>query len=65
MASVTIQVLDNAPNIVKGEVELLDGEGKLLQSTSELHLCRCGMSKNAPHCDGSHAGKFNSQVRAK
>ncbi|WP_055666071.1 CDGSH iron-sulfur domain-containing protein [Desnuesiella massiliensis] len=65
MANAKIQVLDNAPLIVKGEVELLDGEGKVIETASELHLCRCGLSKNKPYCDGSHQGKFESKVRAK
>ena len=65
MANVKIQILDDAPIIVKGETELIDGEGKTIETSSELHLCRCGMSKNKPHCDGSHRGKFESKVRAK
>lgn len=65
MSKVTIQVLDDAPLIVKGEVELLDGEGKVIETNTELHLCRCGRSKNKPYCDGSHAGCFDSKVRAK
>lgn len=65
MANVKIQVLDDAPYIVKGEVELIDGEGKTIETASELHLCRCGLSKNMPYCDGSHKGKLNSKVRAK
>lgn len=65
MAKVTIQVLDNAPLLIKGEVELLDGEGKTMETATELHLCRCGLSKNKPYCDGSHVGHFESKVRAK
>jgi len=29
--------------------------GKSFESKEEMHLCRCGRSKNAPFCDGSHA----------
>lgn len=65
MAKVTVQVLDNGPYIVKGETELLDGEGKVVQASSELHLCRCGLSKNKPFCDGSHRNNFEDKVRAK
>lgn len=63
MAKVTIQPLDNGPYIIKEEAELLDGEGKTLKTASEFHLCRCGLSKTPPYCDGSHVGKFNSVVR--
>ncbi|GFP77229.1 CDGSH iron-sulfur domain-containing protein [Clostridium fungisolvens] len=65
MENIKIQVLDDAPLIVKGEVELIDGEGKSMGTNPEFHLCRCGLSKNKPHCDGSHRGKFESKVRAK
>ena len=65
MSKVTIQVLDNAPLIIKGETELIDGEGKVIETSSELHLCRCGLSKNKPYCDGSHRGNFENEVRAK
>lgn len=65
MFKTKIQVLDDAPLIVKGNVELIDGEGKTIETSSELHLCRCGLSKNKPYCDGSHRGKLDSKVRAK
>lgn len=65
MPKIKIQVLDNAPLIIKGEAELIDGEGKTIETSSELHLCRCGLSKNKPYCDGSHRDKFESKVRAK
>lgn len=65
MADVKVQILDDAPIIVKGEAELMDGEGKSMGTHPELHLCRCGLSQNKPHCDGSHKGKFESKVRAK
>jgi CDGSH-type Zn-finger protein len=63
MGQVTIQPLDNGPFAVKGEVDLLDGEGKTIKVANELHLCRCGLTKNAPYCDGSHVDKFKSEVR--
>lgn len=63
MANVKIQVLDDGPLAVKGETELLDGDGKTMKVESELYLCRCGLSKNKPYCDGAHQGKFESKVR--
>lgn len=65
MSTVKIQVLDNAPYVVKGDVELLDGEGNVIEKASELHLCRCGKTENAPHCDGSHTKDYKNKVRAK
>lgn len=65
MGTVKIQVLDNAPYLVSGEIELLDGEGKKIVTTTETHLCRCGLSANQPFCTGAHDGKLNSVVRVK
>lgn len=64
MSKVKIQVLDDAPLAIIGESELVDGEGKTMKVANELHLCRCGLSKDKPYCDGSHSGKFESKVRA-
>jgi len=63
MAKVKIQVLDDAPLVIIGESELLDGDGKTMKVADEFHLCRCGLSKNKPYCDGTHVGKFESKVR--
>ena len=55
MAEVTIQVLKNGPYLVKGPVELKDGEGKPIPAAEPtVALCRCGHSANKPLCDGSH-----------
>lgn len=63
MADVKITVTDNGPVIVKGDVELVDGEGKPMESKKTTALCRCGASSNKPFCDGSHQASFESEVR--
>lgn len=65
MADTKIQVLDNGPFIVKGNVEILDGVNKAMETPEPYALCRCGLSTNMPFCTGAHQGKFNSEVRAK
>lgn len=64
MANVTIKPMDNGPLMVEGEVTLVDGEGKNLATKEKCFLCRCGLSGNAPYCNGAHDGQFNNQVRA-
>jgi CDGSH-type Zn-finger protein len=61
-----IQIFDNGPLMVKGEVTLNDGEGKSYTvETDNIALCRCGHSGNKPFCDGSHKRVgFESQCRA-
>lgn len=61
-----IKILKNGPYIATGNVPLSEkiivskGEinefrdGRKLPQAEEYALCRCGESKNAPFCDGSH-----------
>ena len=44
----------NGPLICEGEFKLLAADGEVLADESELYLCRCGLSKKIPFCDGSH-----------
>jgi CDGSH-type Zn-finger protein len=58
-----VKFLDDGPIVATG-VTLIDGEGNQLDSKAEVYLCRCGLSKNKPFCDGSHKDKFESSIRA-
>ncbi len=61
-----IKIIKDGPYLVSGGVPLLekiivpDGntykyeEGRTLPQAEEYALCRCGKSKNAPFCDGTH-----------
>lgn len=60
----TIKVNDNGSLRISGEIELLDGEGNKIETKETFSLCRSGLSKNKPFCDGSHKGNFESAVRA-
>jgi CDGSH-type Zn-finger protein len=68
MSATEIQVFDNGPCLVKGEgIVLKDGSGKEfnLEGKQQFALCRCGLSKNKPFCDGSHGREgFQSAVEA-
>jgi CDGSH-type Zn-finger protein len=60
-----IRILDKGPLHVRGQVELVDGAGKRFALGEQFTLCRCGMSGQAPFCDGSHRmGGFDSCPRA-
>jgi len=62
-----IKVSENGPYIVTGNVPLHEKiivkkgkgyeykDGRDLLQAEEYYLCRCGKSKNAPFCDGTHA----------
>lgn len=68
MADVKITVRPNGSLKVEGPVEVCDNEGgkfPIDPSKPAIALCRCGASKNAPFCDGSHkAAGFQSEVKA-
>lgn len=59
-----IKIMDNGPYRVKGDFEILDGEGNKLETKPQISLCRCGLSEDKPFCDGSHKEGFQSEVRA-
>lgn len=66
--NIYIQVIKNGPYKVLGEPKLIQvyirqnesrqsgyyEEAKTFETSDEMYLCRCGHSKNAPFCDGSH-----------
>jgi CDGSH-type Zn-finger protein len=52
-----IRIRDHGPLLVEGPFELCDAEGRpfpLDATKPAFALCRCGNSKNAPFCDGTH-----------
>jgi CDGSH-type Zn-finger protein len=51
----SITVTANGPYECRGELRLVDAEGKPVASATEAWLCRCGQSQNKPYCDGHHA----------
>jgi CDGSH-type Zn-finger protein len=55
MAEVNIEIIKNGPYIVKGQVELKDGDGKAYPAKERMALCRCGASTTKPFCDGTHS----------
>ena len=52
----SIMVRPDGPLICKGEneIKLQNAEAELILKDKEFALCRCGLSKNKPFCDGSH-----------
>lgn len=55
MADVRITVRPNGPYLVKGPIELVDGDDNaFLVENETIALCRCGHSTNKPFCDGTH-----------
>ena len=66
MSDVTIEIRNNGPYRVYGEVSLVDHEGNPVpvpdgkrkvapDGKSWISLCRCGGSVTKPFCDGAHS----------
>ena len=56
MADVSVTVFDSGPIEVMGPITLKDENGntKEIVEGEPIYLCRCGVSKDKPYCDGSH-----------
>lgn len=53
---VKINALENGPYVIEGEgtyVIVKDGKEEVIEQKA-IALCRCGVSKNKPFCDGTH-----------
>ena len=66
MAKTKITVNSNGPLRIESDFEIVDKNGIVydLAGREVLSLCRCGLSKNKPFCDGSHNGHFEHEAVA-
>ena len=61
-----ITVRNNGSLKIEGDFEIVDKDGKTynLAGMEVIGLCRCGLSKNKPFCDGAHNGHFEHDAIA-
>lgn len=66
MAATKITVNSNGSLKLEGDFEILDKMGNRydLGGREIISVCRCGLSKNKPFCDGSHNGHFEHNAVA-
>jgi len=50
----TVTPMTDGPLIVKGNVTITSGSGRVGWQGVQVALCRCGASENKPFCDGNH-----------
>ena len=50
----SISITKNGPYNIVGCIDLNDPQGSKPESAEHYSLCRCGVSKNKPFCDGRH-----------
>lgn len=51
-----ISFVENGPIRLSGKTTLISGSGRAAWRGDKTALCRCGLSKNKPFCDGTHRG---------
>jgi len=66
MPTTKITVNNNGSLKVEGDFEIVDMQGNAygLQGRTIVSLCRCGLSKNKPFCDGAHKGHLEHEAKA-
>jgi CDGSH-type Zn-finger protein len=66
MSRTKLTVLNNGSLKVEGDFEIVDAQGNTygLGGRTLVSLCRCGLSKNKPFCDGSHKGYLEHTSQA-
>ena len=66
MSKTKITINSNGSIRVEGDFEIVDKAGNSydLDERNTISLCRCGLSKNKPFCDGSHKGHFEHEAIA-
>lgn len=66
MMKTKLTVKNNGSLVVSGDIELVDASGNPydLGGRDTISICRCGLSKNKPFCDGSHKDHFEHEAVA-
>jgi CDGSH-type Zn-finger protein len=66
MTKTKITVNNNGSLKIEGEFEIVDFKGNTygLAGREIVSLCRCGLSKNKPFCDGAHKGHLEHEAVA-
>jgi len=66
MSKVKLTINNNGSVRIEGDFEIVDKTGANydLMGRDVVSICRCGMSKNKPFCDGAHNGHFEHEAVA-
>lgn len=52
--TLSVNPAKDGPLIIKGNVTIISGSGRVSWNGKQVALCRCGESANKPFCDGQH-----------
>lgn len=64
--SARLTINPNGSIKLEGDFEIVDKSGTPygLAGRTTVALCRCGLSKNKPFCDGAHKGHYEHEAIA-
>ena len=51
---ISVKVSKDGPYIIQNCTSLVNSKGDELETKEYIALCRCGVSRNKPFCDGAH-----------
>lgn len=49
-----VRIERDGPLLLRGDIEIVDDEGRLIRRDQRVALCRCGKSRHMPFCDNTH-----------
>ena len=52
--TVTVTPVRDGPYLVRGAMQIIDEQSRVVETTGRVALCRCGESKHMPRCDNTH-----------
>lgn len=58
-AQASVQIAADGPLYLHGDIVVQEADGTPIVTDTRVALCRCGMSKNKPFCDGTHSQSFH------
>ncbi len=66
MSKTKLTINNNGSVKIEGDFEIVDRSGMPydLGGREIVSICRCGLSKNKPFCDGAHNGHFEHDAVA-
>lgn len=58
-AQAGVRIAANGPLYLHGNITVQHADGTPIVADTRVALCRCGMSRNKPFCDGTHSQGFH------
>jgi len=57
----SVSIIKDGPFIFQGKIKVKPSFNAEVKEQANVSLCRCGLSKTKPFCDGSHMNSFRDE----